>query len=169
MIPLRFTVADVDAAAQAWGCNCGPAALAAIAGLTLDQVRPLLPDFARRGYVNPTMMFDALERAGLPFEGRALGRRVFKVDFPRRGLARIQWGGPWCKPGVPPAAAYGHTHWIAAELDLSAGGLVILDVNTVEFGWISASRWSTYLVPELTRAIPRADGKWHITHAIEVP
>ena len=31
----RFTLADVEGANATWGCNCGPAALAAICGLTL--------------------------------------------------------------------------------------------------------------------------------------
>jgi hypothetical protein len=59
MLPsLAFTQNDAVAAFNAWHCNCGPAALAASLGLTLDQVKPAVMSvgFADKHYVNPTMM-----------------------------------------------------------------------------------------------------------------
>lgn len=41
-----FTEDDMRCAAEAWGCNCGPSALAFALQTTLDAVRPALPGFA---------------------------------------------------------------------------------------------------------------------------
>lgn len=58
MTALRFTLADLERANDAWGANCGPASLAAICGLTLDEARAHFPDFP--GYTNQLTMFSAL-------------------------------------------------------------------------------------------------------------
>jgi len=60
--PPKFSAADAERAADEWGMNCGPGAIAAIFGLTLDQVRPFMGDFERKRYTNPTLMFDTLHR-----------------------------------------------------------------------------------------------------------
>jgi len=62
---VRFTLADADRAADLWGMNCGPGALAAVCGLTLDEVRPHMGDFESKGYTNPTLMFAALKSIGV--------------------------------------------------------------------------------------------------------
>jgi protein gp37 len=59
----RFSAADVERANAEWGANCGPAAIAAIMGMTLDEVRPHLGDFESKHYTNPTLMFAVLDRA----------------------------------------------------------------------------------------------------------
>lgn len=60
----RFTESDVDHAHADWFCTCGPAALAAIYDLTLDEVRPHFnPAFP--GYTTPTRMYQALRNAGV--------------------------------------------------------------------------------------------------------
>lgn len=41
MTALRFTLEDAQRASQEWGANCGPGAIAAIMGMTLDEVRPV--------------------------------------------------------------------------------------------------------------------------------
>jgi hypothetical protein len=55
---VSFTEADAHRAYDEWGANCGPGALAAIAGLTLDKVRALMGDFETKGYTNPTLMYE---------------------------------------------------------------------------------------------------------------
>src|ERR1700753_3352718 len=58
-----FSLVDLEAAHESWGCNCGPGAVAAICGLTLDAVRALFgPEFEAKGYTNPTLMVQALRR-----------------------------------------------------------------------------------------------------------
>lgn len=169
--PLRFSLEDVQRASDDWGCNCGPSALAAVVGRSLDEIRPLMGDFERKRYTNPTLMFDCLKRTGADW---------WKIEgIPTHGLLRIQWEGPWTEPGVPIRARYRHTHWVAVQqpdsmaiqfpgkISPSAG---IFDINAMSSGgWIAFRDWSCTLVPWIIEeCVPRANGKWHITHRIQV-
>ncbi len=172
-----FTADEAQKAFDAWGCNCGPSALAAVKNLTLDEARKLLPGFDLKRYTNPTMMRGALEmiqkQTGFSYEWRT--RRIdtasgnatgIVLGFPAYGLARIQWTGPWTRPGVPPKVAYRHSHWVGSR----AHATEIFDINAVSYcgGWIERSQWENSLVPWLLKELePGADG-WYITHAIEV-
>lgn len=164
---LRFTLADAERANDEWGCNCGPSALAAVTGRTLDEIRPL--DFEKKRYTNPTLMFDSLKRTGVAFD-RIQG-------MPTHGLLRTQWEGPWTEPGVPMRVRYRHTHWIgikqplhAAMLDQFHRNAGIFDVNAMNSGgWIAYSDWACTLVPWLLKeAVPKANGRWHVTHRVQV-
>lgn len=166
--PPRFTAEDLDRSNEEWRCNCGPGAVAAMCGLTLDEVRPHMGDFEQKGYTNPTLMWSVLRSIGVRFSYRGgdLGRKW----FPRYGLCRVQWEGPWTKPGVPVRAAYRHTHWIGAA-HRADSSIAIYDINAMGngSGWASLSDWETILVPFiLSECVPRADGGWHITHAVEI-
>lgn len=160
-----FSVEDAERAYDEWGCNCGPAAVAAICGLRLDEVRPHMGDFEAKHYTNPTLMWQALDSIGVTW---AHVRPA--VEWPLHGLARVQWEGPWTRPGVPARAAYRHTHWVGAASD-SVRGVGIFDVNALGngSGWCSIEDWSSKLVPWiLEECVPRADGGWHLTHVVEV-
>jgi hypothetical protein len=164
MTSLRFTADDAERASNEWGANCGPGAIAAIMGMTLDEVRPYLGDFERKRYTNPTLMREVLDR---------IGRGYFfnkpPLTWPQYGLARIQWHGPWMLEGVPIGARYRHTHWVASSHSVK-NGIGIFDINAMSSGgWISLENWAGILVPWLLeQSVPRADGQWSITHAIEV-
>jgi len=166
---LRFTYADGERAYCRWGANCGPAALAAITGKTLDEVRPFLGDFESKRYTNPTLMFESLKRLGVrhatTYRGDVPG--VKASGMPGFGLARIQWGGGWTKPGVPMRARYRQTHWIATVMGNNSRG--VFDVNCLNSGgWVSFDDWERVIVPHLTSDIPRADGSWWVTHGVAV-
>lgn len=168
----RFGLKAAERANDEWGANCGPAALAAIMGMTLDEVRPHMGDFERKRYTNPTLMFGALRSIGA--EWRALPRKDGAVwDWPRYGLCRVQWEGPWTASGVPIRVRYRHTHWIgvcAPDLKYSSA-IGIFDVNCLSngLGWVSRLDWEVMVVPWLLkRCEPRASGKWHLTHVIEI-
>jgi hypothetical protein len=166
----RFTEADADRACDEWGSNCGPAALAVVAGLTLDEVRPHLGDFEAKRYTNPTLMLDSLRRLNLSRMGCCkCGDENHCVAWPSFGLARIQWEGPWTQPGVPIRARYRYTHWVASCLG-RAGDVGIFDVNCLNngSGWVSLADWSSIVVPHILKLYQRASGRWHITHSIEV-
>jgi hypothetical protein len=177
---IRFTSTDVDRANDAWLCSCGPAALAAICGLTLDEVRPLFPDF--RGYTTPTKMFEALRRSGRQWSWTSVMVAEQPPKWPTYGLARIQWHGPWTMPGANQRWAYTHTHWVGVGPLYRADGTTIIpgetciwDVNQLgdggvcrEEGWAVLAWWIKRTVPRLTAGIRRASGGWSITHAIEV-
>jgi hypothetical protein len=157
-----FNAAAADRAHEEWGMNCGPGALAAVMRMTLDEVRPHLSGFEERRYTNPTMMNDALRSIGKPW-------RKIGAIWPQHGLVRVQWEGPWTRPGVPMRARYRFTHWIGAAIH--AGEIGVFDINLMGngTGWTALANWQQHLVPWLLEnCVPRADGNWHITHAIEV-
>jgi hypothetical protein len=162
---LRFTEEDADRAFGAWGCNCGPGAIAAIAGLTLDELRPSLGDFERKRYTNPRLMWEILDRLGLKWRLRKPAQ-----GWPLFGLARVQWCGPWTRPGVSPRAAYRYTHWVAARWSDSKQGFGIFDINAMNSGgWIALSDWERVIVPHLlAHCVPRNNGQWFLTHVVEI-
>lgn len=171
MMRPSFTHDDADRAHAEWHCNCGPTAFAAITGHTLDEARQAMPDFEDRRYVNPTMMLDALRRVSVGFDLRQRGRDGEVIDFPAYGLARIQWEGPWTAPDVNnKRRAYGKTHWVGVERGHT--GIGIFDVNCFgrgsNSGWMALENWERVIVPVILAAIPRASGKWHITHAVQL-
>ncbi len=163
----KFNVQDAERASDEWGMNCGPGAISAILGMTLEEVRPFMGDFESKRYTNPALMLDTLHR--LHVAGICRGWRKADPTWPVYGLVRIQWEGPWTKPGVPMRARYRHTHWVGAA---SFGGEIgVFDINCINngSGWIALDHWRTNLVPWLLQeCVPRASGGWHITHAIEV-
>jgi hypothetical protein len=167
--PPRFGQQAAERAHDEWGCNCGPGAIAAICHLTLDEVRPLISGFEKKGYTNPTMMIEALDRIGVRWRSRALASNVPKLDFPKYGLARIQWEGPWSAAGMNPRWGYRHSHWVGAARKIETIG--IFDINCMQngSGWVDLLDWQEMVVPWILKScVPRANGKWHITHAIEV-
>jgi hypothetical protein len=175
---LRFTF---DEASSAWGgkFNCGPGAICAVLDLTPEELHPKMGDFDTKGYTNPTLMFDILDRCGAAY------RRTYRGDQPcefpkiRKGLVRIQFAGPWTKPGVPMRVRYRQTHWVAArEKGFQRGTdsafisreTEIFDINAMCVGgWTPFTEWANKLIPWLIRELyPKADGHWWPTHAIEI-
>jgi hypothetical protein len=165
---VAFTVADAERAHDEWGANCGPGALAAIMGRTLDEVRPHMDGFEGKGYTNPTMMFDALRSIGAKWKSRTVGSECAVVGWPRYGLARIQWEGPWTGTGVPIRARYHYTHLVGSWI--GRHGVGVFDINCINngSGWVSFAEWADVVVPFILASYRRASGEWHITHAIEV-
>jgi hypothetical protein len=162
---LPFTQEDSVKAWEEWGANCGPGALAAIMGVKLDEVRPHLVGFEEKGYTNPTMMWGALNSMGAKWK---MTTKAKGCSWPTYGLARIQWEGPWTAPGVPERVAYRHTHWVGANA-ANRNNIGIFDINVVDSGWISLKNWEELIVPWLLSELePKANGKWYITHSVEV-
>lgn len=170
-VPRVFT-ADEAQAADSWFFNCGPAALCAVTGLTPEQVRPHMGDFEEKRYTNPSLMVSALMSMRVPFRKRyechvAVTKPPVDADWPRFGLARIQWGGPWTKRGVPIRVRYRKTHWIATA-DFGSGRGVF-DINAIAAGgWISWNDWVESLVPWILKSVPKSDGQFWPTHCWEI-
>lgn len=137
---------DADEAHAAWGANCGPAALAALVGVPVMDVRSWFPEFPGKAWANPTTMKRALALAGWTCSHADPSVNT----FPTCGLAFIQWKGPWTEPGAAVAWAYRNTHWVA-----SVGGL-IYDVNAT--GWLTPEAWERSIVPLLLENKPKATG-----------
>lgn len=169
----RLTIENAQAAADEWGFNCGPAAVCAILGMAPDELRPHLLDFETKGYTNPTLMANILRGLGVSFRRKfeSAGEPMSgEVQWPARGLVRIQWGGPWTKPGVPMRARYRATHWIGYRSGPGINHDRVFDVNALCVGgWLPFAEWSNQLVPWLLKECqPKADGRWWPTHCWEV-
>jgi hypothetical protein len=119
-----------------------------------------IPGFDQKGYTSPGMMWGALKRLRVRYRWHfpRAGKGFPRIAWPRFGLVRVQWGGPWCDPGVPPRVAYMHTHWVASWGE--APEVMIFDINTTAVGWISLTEWSEQLVPWLLATHHRADFTW---------
>lgn len=167
--PVRFTIVDAERAYKEWGANCGPSAVAAVLGMTLDEIRPHMGDFERKHYTNPTLMWEVLRNTGARWSLSNGSHDTGKVSWPNYGLARVQWEGPWTEPGVPIRARYWHTHWIGVRPN-PACLREVFDINCLCVGgWVPVQEWSYEVVPWLLRQIePEASGEWHLTHAVEV-
>jgi len=82
-LKLRFTEKDAIEAADEWGFNCGPAAVAAICGLSLPELRPQLVDFELKRYTNPTLMAQILKNVGARVV--EFGRLNWRFEMERTG------------------------------------------------------------------------------------
>lgn len=166
--PIRFGIDDAQHAVDTWGFNCGPGAICAVLDLTPIEVLPLMGDFERKGYTDPKLMVEVLARAGATFT--QVYRSDEPKDFPpvRFGLVRVQWGGPWTKPGVPMIARQRHTHWVA--MCQGPVHVHVFDVNAVCVGgWIPWEEWFYKLMPWLAgEVVPKWDGRIWPTHILEV-
>lgn len=170
-----FTFEEACAASDEWGFNCGPAAVSAVCGISLTDLRPHLGGFEEKRYTNPTLMAEILLNAGVKvldfvrLNWKLEMERTGRKPWPRQGLARIQWEGPWMRPEVPMQARYRHTHWVGVRT-LDSGGMFIFDINAMSVGgWITAGEWEGELAPWLIKeCCPKGNGKWHITHTVEV-
>lgn len=158
-----FTQDELRSAAEAWGCNCGPSALAFALQTTLEEVRPAIPEFETRGYTAPNMMRQALANLGRrveivrnPSGGRNRGFGIDTMFAGPMSLVRIQWTGPWTADGKTAKWAARQTHWIACWHD--DGPKFVFDCNSgiTSFGW-----WESNTVNAITKTIPRADGDWY--------
>lgn len=159
---------DLDAAHDAWGANCGPAALAAALSLSLEDVREAVSFGGEfKGYMGALDMKAALEklgalsekysasegenlRAGLGPESRTIAMQ------PRMKLLLLQWDGPW---RTVPRAAATYRHWIAYIHGFlgDRGPGWVYDVNS---GWIDYVTWDFAVVPR--QIPPRGTGQWSI-------
>ena len=167
-----FTQEEADAAYDEWGCNCGPTSLAFALQLKLDSVRHAIPGFEDKRYTSPSMMRSALSMLGANWtvwptcvDGKRTNAAMFADKI---ALVRIQWTGPWTKPGANPKWAYRQTHWVCAWQVMQERGRdgemkifdLVFDCNS---GITPFEEWKWEIVPLLTAAHPRADGGWFPT------
>lgn len=170
---LRFTLEDAERAADEWGFNCGPGVLCAVTGKTPAELRPHLLNFEKKGYTNASMMALILHGLGVrwkPVFECAGAREAESPFYPVPGLVRVQFAGPWTRPGVPVRARYRKTHWIATRGGTRDRPAEVFDINAISHGgWRSWEEWTNHLVPWLLkRCVPKADGRWWPTHSWEI-
>lgn len=159
-----FSEEEFQRAAEEWGCNCGPSALAFALQIPLDRVRHAIPGFESKRYTSPTMMKAALANLNVTWSPeRILSARYTHADD-HTSLVRIQWTGPWTAPGANPKWAYRQTHWISTFTS-AHGAKLVFDCNG---GMMGLQRWIDEIVPFIVKHVPRADGDWFPTHVWKI-
>lgn len=147
-----FVPWDVDVARINFGANCGPAVFAAVTQREVCRVMQYFPQFPEQRWTNLTQMLRAFAVAGYV-------TRVEKCAAPSRGVALVQWLGPWTHKQFFSRWSLVHTHWIAVEGDL------IFDHNAN--CWQTFAEWSASTAADLIAEVPRAMG-WRIKYGVEV-
>lgn len=144
---------DVEISSIVFGANCGPAALAASLSRDIADVMRYLPHFEdeNKRYTTLTKMKAALVAASIPFEVR-------KKTYPSRGLALVQWTGPWTEKHFFSKWSLRYTHWIAVD------GPMIYDIHCR--CWLPIEAWESDVVPTYLKELPQAAG-WAIKYGVE--
>lgn len=164
-----FTIDEAQRYWEKWRFNCGPSALCAIANRKPLEALAALPQFRQRGYTNPKMMRAGLKAFGMRWAELVSDEETNNLPrvatFPSYGLVRVQFAGPWTKPGVPIVARYRHTHWVGVD------NWNVFDINAMcAGGWLPVAEWANDLIPWLIKKCePKsATGDWWATHCWEV-
>lgn len=165
---------DVNEAYDAWGCNCGPTAIAAILGKSMAAVRHAFPWFPDRPRCSPTQLGEALATLQQPVCWTTLGMNRGPIEeqkerFPGQGLVVVQIDGPWCDLANK-LAAYRYLHTVACQR--VAGLLFVYDINAgpdeSPGGWLPFPMWNHYVMAELVKDKKRATG-WFVRSVFELP
>jgi hypothetical protein len=158
---------DVQAAYEAFGANCGPAALAAMLGRPVMDLRRAIEPF--RGFMSFADMIRSLKSLGVEHvtmrkDFKLIGALVADAHKWDGRLTIIQWGGKWLQPGVHPGAALSRTHWIAVRHSPE----LAYDVNAGEYGgWLTFGQWGE-LAKAIMAEVPKCDGQWSARSTILV-
>jgi hypothetical protein len=192
----QFLLTPEDLDAHPW-VACGPAALAVLAEVPLGDLKACFPKHTEeRAWTNFTQMRAALDQLGLdvrntkpngPPYSRALcpelpglwTRQAFLQArcWPDRGLALVQFRGPWDRMPVNHPAQLRHTHWVAVTTQVLEGKALepmVFDVNVLQaglnYGWTHKSWWAERVLPSILRrpAHRRATGEWWLRAGLEV-
>jgi hypothetical protein len=143
---------DVEVAGINFGATCGPAAFAAVTELEVCRVMQFFPHFPERRWTNLTQMLRALDAAGY-------SARVQRRCRPSRGLALVQFTGPWTVKNFFSRWSLIHTHWVAIDGDW------VFDHNACR--WQPLLEWSAGTAAELMAELPRSTG-WSFKYGVEV-
>lgn len=147
-----FVPWDIEVAHINFGANCGPAAFAAVTQREVCRVMQYFPHFPERCWTNLTQMVRAFGDAGYT-------TRVEKCAAPSRGVALVQWLGPWTEKQFFSRWSLFHTHWVGIHDDW------IFDHNDCR--WQTLTEWSVGTGARLIAEVPRATG-WRIKYGVEV-
>jgi hypothetical protein len=150
--PPTFVPWDIEVAQINFGANCGPASFAAITGMEVCRVMRYFRHFEHCRWTNLTQMHRAFGEAGYT-------ANVQRCGLPSRGVALVQWLGPWTEKNFFSRWSLVHTHWISVE------GMWIFDHNAC--CWQTLGEWAAGTASELMLEVPRATG-WRIKYGMDV-
>jgi hypothetical protein len=164
---LEFDVVDLVEAGKSWGCNSGPAALAACWCLSLNAVRRVLVGFEGGTNMTATQMHGALMALRLYVETEHSDGGYEQDIWPKFGICLVQFSGPWLTDDRPNlAAAAKHTHWIATKLDPDSGDRWVFDATAA--AWLHVNNWFSEIVPQMVAAEKSRDGTYWLEHSWEI-
>lgn len=147
-----FVPWDIEVARINFGSNCGPAAFAAVTQREVCRIMRYFPHFPQRRWTNLTQMLRAFAEAGYT-------THVERCAAPSRGVALVQWLGPWTEKQFFSRWSLIHTHWIGVEGDR------VFDHNAC--CWQTLTEWAAGTAAGLIAEVRRATG-WRIKYGVEV-
>lgn len=147
-----FVPWDIEVARLNFGANCGPASFAALVETEVCRVISRFPHFERSNWTNLTQMLRALGGAGYRADVR-------RRELPSRGLALVQWLGPWTEKDFFSRWSLPHTHWVAVR------GPWIFDHTAQK--WQKLAEWAGVVAKQFISELPRANG-WAVKYGLEV-
>lgn len=143
---------DIEVAEYNFGANCGPTSFAAIAGREVCRVMQYFEHFEHSSWTNLTQMRRAFDQAGYAVT-------VHKRQLPPRGVALVQWLGPWTESHFFSRWSLRHTHWVAVDRDW------IFDYGVGD--WQPLPVWEKETAAAYLANIPEAGG-WAVKYGVEV-
>lgn len=147
----RFIPWDIEVAQYNFGANCGPVSFAVASGRQVCRVMQHFQHFEAKPWTNLTQMRQAFEETGVtPI--------THKREWPRFGVALIQWLGPWTQHDFFARWSLHHTHWVAVDRDW------VFDHTEVR--WMPRTEWAETVAPLFLEEIPHATG-WAVKYGLE--
>jgi hypothetical protein len=150
--PRLYVPWDVEVAEINFGANCGPCSFAAITGKEVCRVMVHFPHFESVQCTNLTQMMKA-------FSGSNYEINLRRCELPDRGVALIQWLGPWTKKHFFSRWSLIHTHWVAVD----RGRIYDHTVGA----WQTISAWQETVAAEFLSEISGATG-WAVKYGIDI-
>jgi hypothetical protein len=150
----HYVPSDVAIAKHVFGANCGPISAAAAISEDVCDIMKWFPQFDEpdRRFTNLTSMKRALSCMEIE-------HRVLRREFPRHGVALIQWLGPWTSKDFFSRWSLQHSHWIAVS------GRFVFDY--IDETWRTLADWEHYVAPHYIDQLPQAAG-WEIKFGVEI-
>lgn len=147
-----YSPPDIEAAAERYGANCGPATLSALTARPICEVMRWFPKFPTQAWTTKGDMKKAAIEAG--WEVKPIGSQV-----PDHGCLLIELL-PQTEPRyVHPCARLKRSHWVGCHQGL------VYDVNWE--GWLPVNLWERLVLPGLLLSAARVRG-WRPLDGLEL-
>lgn len=178
-MPHVLTYEEVDR--EAWWARRGPAALAALLGLSLEDIRsgfreqdprPGLSQMANavRRFAGSWRLTAVVDMTVPSLSYMHIGGSVWRrgAAWPERGLLLVQFSGPWDSYSVDAPEQFAHTHWVAVRDGRVFDELLIVR-GCPSSGWTDIDDWKIHVVQEAASWHRHATGIWWPRVGLEVP
>ena len=148
----KYVPWDIEVARYNFGANCGPVAYAAALQVEVCDIMVHFPQFCEgRRWTNSIQMRQALA-------ARDITTVTKYREFPRYGLALIQWLGPWTQTDFFARSSLRYTHWVAVDGDW------LFDHS--ETTWLLKDQWASGIAPGYLSELSQAAG-WEVKYGLE--